>query len=277
MSDCKKNVTRISLFADGFLNERERHALGAHVAVCPDCAARLDAFVLFRKVMPDMLETPPATLTPSILENCVPGDAALHGATPPPKQRRRRVYALVGTAAAAVLLLAFGSRLLWPQSYDSPQASEVRGELDVVWTGDPSDVFSADDTETYGDIPTTSEPAYNPEVAEVDVGPLPADPASDPNAPIPPQDPSFIGTVTLTAIRKPEFLAAFPSADFGDHLEVQVTVAQLVELWPDLHQAGALLNGADMDETANADSLPTDAEYYHLVLILVYITQETAP
>ncbi len=105
MDTCENYQEALSLSADGLLDEAGQQALEAHTAVCPDCAARLEAFAALRDAMAGWEEIPPDTLTPGILYKLdLESRQRVHPI-------RKKLIAMGSLAAVAVLIVALQGRL----------------------------------------------------------------------------------------------------------------------------------------------------------------------
>ncbi|MCL2747096.1 MAG: hypothetical protein FWE59_00380 [Oscillospiraceae bacterium] len=266
MTDCEFYLFQISLDADGALGEEGRQSLASHTASCPVCAARARAFTTFREVMPGLAETPPDTLTPSIMQKLAkenkrhaPGWSRAHA----PGWSLRRVALPLGAAAVLALFLTLGNYLPDAQRAlkEAPfENNEVQYPADVQDpAGDPVRGTGGAYDETFGEGGDPGGAGDMPDIAATNAPPDPKGEPSDnrhhaeesvddaddngKTGDDPGSSAAYAGTVTLTSANLPDILAPYPAKDCGDLLEITMTVAELDAIWPALHQAGAALVG----------------------------------
>jgi len=242
VNNCESYLESISLLADGLLDGEARRALEAHLAVCPDCAARRDAFIAFHDVMPDLAEEPPGTLTPAILSKL--------GA-----EGRRRAHAHplwrglipLGAAAAAVTLILLLKGFPAAQ-YDVPKPMLSMEASMSDQAGQNGALDAGGQAENDASMSVPCPEAENLIVASD------ADAAPDAGETMPKADEqpqldtriaggaAYAAVAELTAARVPDELASYPRTDEDGRAEIVVPLEDFDTLWPVLQAGGAVLD-----------------------------------
>ena len=296
MMSCEQHLTSVSLLVDGMLDGQALAELEAHLAVCPDCAARRDAFTAMRDVMSGLVETPPDTLATGVLLKIKEEEK---GRT---RFMRRGWIPLCAAAAvlALVLLLDQGSLIngtAWQRSdatadtgadmasessydtlaeiennlFSSPGSAASTGESDVEYADDEMLESTPADERTDLMFESTEDGSGDMSMTEWFAGSAQAAGGS-----------AYATTVTLYAEEVPEMLADYPRDNRDGFAEIVLPMADLHALWPELRRAGAqdteeinelFRKYQDMtDIQENGDSVIRDETDRHMdfALIVVY-------
>jgi hypothetical protein len=287
VNTCEEFLEAISLSADGLLEEPAQSELAAHLADCPACAARLEAFRALGAVMPSLSEAPPDTLVPGVLYKI---DAEARR----PMPSRRRLISLGAVAAVLAVVLILQGKQPWnlpadapvppadaafgamsaPESMDElPEATlftpEAEGGDHLTAARDGASEYAGDANKAAVTAPTDlPPPASNADAAAT--------------APPEPHDMSdFINTAIFSAPAVPEALASYAQTDFPDRVEIVIPYDVFVLLWPEFQDRGATLIGAGSDDVVSTtgqedgDPQPTPNELAgpegEQALVIIYL------
>lgn len=288
MIPCEDYLESISLLADGCLEGDAARSLEEHLAVCPECSARLEAFSALRETMSGWEETPPDTLAPGILYKIglekKAGRSVLW----------RRLAPLGAVAAVLLLVFALESRLpkdSAPENKALLFGSEEAAQDMLFMAGEDDGLEQAtEDAPASGGTEGSWGATYRGE-AEQDAG---TDLNDEAGGPVPTQAPEATGktaetfsdisaapdgvsniaaNVRLNSNLVPDTLSGYTQTDRGDRIEIVIPAELFDELWPEWEAQGAVLeteDGLAQKNTSDGEAGAVSPAAEDGVLVIVY-------